>query len=88
MLFQNEDDIIEFYKARVKYFYSGAVDAVDFNDIKNVVRRSTNQMVAMKTNGQLREMVRANDTLSPEKPMAMFVANHIQVFTFLKKKYL
>ena len=76
---QDQESIIEFYKARVNYFYSGAVEAVDFNDIQSVIRKSTNQMIASKTESAIDELVWRNDSISPGKPMAMFVANHFEV---------
>ena len=63
----------------MNYFYSGAVEAVDFNDIKSVIRKSTNQMIASKTESAIDELVWRNHSISPRKPMAMFVANHFQV---------
>jgi serine protease inhibitor len=79
---QNEDPLIEFYKARVGYFYGGSVDVVDFSDIDNAIRDATNRRVAMKTDNRVKDAMH-HDHPVPEPPMAMFAANYFKVKSFL-----
>ena len=77
-ILQSEDPLIEFYKARVTYFYNGLVEKTDFDSLDGVIRNTTNRQVAMKTNFKILDMMH-HDHISPSKPMAAFGANHFQV---------
>ena len=70
--------MIEFYKARVRYFYNGLVEKTDFSSIDATIRNTTNRQVAMKTNFKVLDMMH-HDHISPSKPMAAFAANYFQV---------
>ena len=78
---QPEDPLIQFYKARVQYFYNGLVDKTEFESIDETIRNTTNRQVAMKTNFKILDMMH-HDHITPPKPMAAFAANFFQVYSW------
>jgi hypothetical protein len=77
--FKDEDPLIEFYKARVGYFYSGVVDPVNFDQLDTEVRSSTNQMINMKTVGQVPDFMYHDHLPAYAPPMISFAANYLEV---------
>ena len=78
--FQTEAPLIEFYKARIAYFYGGNVEMADFTNIDEVIRRETNRRVTMKTNNAVKDFMH-HDHPKPEAPMALFAANYFKVIS-------
>ena len=70
--FQDSEDLIEFYKARVKYFYQADVESVDFANIEQEIVGRLNQQT---------ELVSASEQqqLSAEPPLALLSGNFFQV---------
>ena len=75
--------MIEFYKARVAYFYGGNVDVSDFGDIDEVIRRETNRRVAMKSGNSVADFMH-HDHPKPQGPMALYAANYFKVINCLR----
>jgi len=74
---KTEDAVIEFYKARVAYFYGGNVDVADFGDIDEVIRRETNRRVSMKSGNSVADFMH-HDHPKPQGPMALYAANYFK----------
>lgn len=70
--------MIEFYKARVQYFYTGMVNRVDFDDIETEIKGAINRQVAMKTDQKVKEIFHHEHPM-PDPPMTFFAANYFQV---------
>ena len=60
------------------YFYSGSVDAVDFDRTDPELRNRTNRLVSMKTNGRVTDFMQ-HDHVTPEGPLTLFAANYFKV---------
>ena len=78
--FQNEEPVIEFYKARVGYFYSGLLDQVDFGALDLKIGRQINQMIGDKTGNVISDFMQNDEIPSYMPPMISFGANIFQVF--------
>ena len=72
--------MIEFYKARISYFYSGLLEQVDFNALDIKIRRQINQMLADKTNNAVPNFMGNDHIPSYLPPMISIGANIFQVF--------
>ena len=83
MSFQTKKPLIEFYKARIAYFYGGNVEMADFASIDEVIRRETNRRVAMKTDNVVRDFMH-HDHPTPEAPMALYAANYFKVVEIIE----
>ena len=77
--FQDEDPLIEFYKARVNYFYSGTVEEVEFDQLDSNMRTIINQMVTMKTGEKVSDFMHHDHLPKYQPPMISFGANFLQV---------
>ena len=73
-----EAPLIEFYKARIAYFYGGNVEMADFANIDEVIRRETNRRGTMKTDNAVTDFMH-HDHPKPEAPMALYAANYFKV---------
>ena len=71
--------MIEFYKARVGYFYSGLLDQVAFAALDLKISRQINQMVADKTNNVINNFMQNDRIPSYIPPMVSLGANIFQV---------
>ena len=78
-IFQDEEPVIEFYKARVGYFYSGLLDQVAFAALDLKISRQINQMVADKTNNVINNFMQNDRIPSYIPPMVSLGANIFQV---------
>ena len=76
---KDEDPLIEFYKARVNYFYSGSVEEVEFDQLDSNMRTVINQMVTMKTREKVQDFMYHNHLPKYLPPMISFGANFLQV---------
>ena len=71
--------MIEFYKARVGYFYSGLLDQVAFAALDLKISRQINQMIADKTNNVINNFMQNDRIPSYIPPMVSLGANVFQV---------
>ncbi len=71
--------MIEFYKARGAYFYSGIVEKIDFAMLDNEVRSRTDQLVNMKTEGLVPHFMHHDHIPNYPQPMIAFSANYFEV---------
>jgi capsule polysaccharide export protein KpsE/RkpR len=78
-IFQDEEPVIEFYKARVGYFYSGLLDQVAFAALDLKISRQINQMIADKTNNVINNFMQNDRIPSYIPPMVSLGANIFQV---------
>ena len=78
-IFQDEEPVIEFYKARVGYFYSGLLDQVAFAALDLKISRQINQMIADKTNNVINNFMQNDRIPSYIPPMVSLGANVFQV---------
>ena len=76
---KDEDPLIEFYKARVNYFYSGSVEEVEFDQLDSNMRSVINQMVTMKTREKVQDFMYHDHLPKYLPPMISFGANFLQV---------
>ena len=74
--------MIEFYKARVQYFYSGMVNQIDFANVEEEIKSAINNQVSMKTEGKVEEIFHHEHPM-PDPPMTFFAANFFQVSTIV-----
>ena len=74
--------MIEFYKARVQYFYSGMVNQIDFANVEEEIKTAINNQVSMKTEGKVEEIFHHEHPV-PDPPMTFFAANFFQVSTIV-----
>ncbi|KAK5650949.1 hypothetical protein RI129_001978 [Pyrocoelia pectoralis] len=74
---KNKGKLLNFYKERVKQFYDGHVEEVNFKEINDVVRRRTNLLVKRQTWGKVTEYLKDNN-LSVRPPLAAISANLFQ----------
>ena len=70
--FQDSEDLIEFYKARVKYFYQADVESVDFANIEQEIVGRLNQQTDLVSASEQQQ-------LSAEPPLALLSGNFFQV---------
>ena len=70
--FQDSEDLIEFYKARVKYFYEADVESVDFANIEQEMVGRLNQQTDLVSASEQQQ-------LSAEPPLALLSGNFFQV---------
>ncbi len=75
---QDEDPLIQFYKARVGYFYGGNVDVADFSEIDSVIRAETTRLAAMKTDNRVSDLM-GHDHPHMDPPMGLFGAAYFEV---------
>ncbi|XP_031336559.1 uncharacterized protein LOC116165931 isoform X4 [Photinus pyralis] len=74
---KNKGKLLNFYKERVKQFYDGHVEEVNFKEISDVIRRRTNLLVKRQTWGKVTEYLKDNN-LSVRPPLAAISANLFQ----------
>lgn len=70
--------ILDFYKERVKQFYDGHVEEIDFKVINDVVRRRTNLLIRKQTRGQLKQYL-GDTNFVMKGPLAALSMNIFQV---------
>ena len=70
--FQDAESLIEFYKARVKYFYGANVDSVNFANIEEEIAGRLNQDIDLLPPEQ-------REILSADSPLALVSGNYFQV---------
>ena len=70
--------MIEFYKARIGFFYDGVAEKLDFNNFENVVRDDVNAKVAMKSENEVPDFV-GHVHPHAKQPMTVFAANYFKV---------
>ena len=75
--------MIEFYKARVNYFYSGTVEEVEFDQLDSNMRTIINQMVTMKTGEKISDFMHHDHLPKYLPPMISFGANFLQVCKYV-----
>ena len=71
--------MIEFYRARIGYFYSGTIEQVEFDDLDENVRKPVNTMIDSKTEGQVDKFMNLNTMPGYLPPMISFGANFFKV---------
>ena len=76
---QEEEAVIEFYRARISYFYSGQLDQVDFKQLDVKIGQSTEQMIASKTNNDILNFMQGQRIPLYLPPLIAFGANFFQV---------
>ena len=76
--------MIEFYKARIGYFYSGQLEQVDFNQLDLKIGSLVEQMVASKTNNLVKDFMQNNRIPLYLPPMITFGANFFKVSEYLR----
>ena len=69
--FQDAESLIEFYKARVKYFYGANVDSVNFANIEEEIVGRLPQDIEL--------LPQQREILSADSPLALLSANYFQV---------
>ncbi|KAF5286389.1 hypothetical protein FQA39_LY16309 [Lamprigera yunnana] len=74
---KNKGKLLSFYKDRVKQFYDGYVEEVNFKEINDVIRRRTNLLVKRQTWGKISDYLKDNN-LSVRPPLAAVTANIFQ----------
>lgn len=70
--------ILDFYKERVRSFYDGHVEEVDFRFINDVVRRRTNLMIRKQTRGYMKQYL-GDTNFVLRGPLAALSMNIFQV---------
>ena len=70
--FQDAESLIEFYKARVKYFYGANVDSVNFANIEEEIAGRLPQDIDLLPQQQ-------REILSADSPLALLSTNYFQV---------
>lgn len=75
---QNKNKIIEFYKARIAYFYDGDTSVIDFDKVENHLRGEVDEKVSEDTKSPTQDFV-GGQSIHLEPPMAAFAANFFQV---------
>lgn len=76
--------ILDFYKERVRFFYDGHVEEVDFKFIKDVVKRRTNFMIKKQTRGYMQQYL-DETSFNLKGPLAALSMNIFQVCCIEKK---
>eukprot|EP00094_Tigriopus_californicus_P003673 TCALIF_03534-PA protein Name:"Similar to serpinb1 Leukocyte elastase inhibitor (Xenopus tropicalis)" AED:0.31 eAED:0.33 QI:0/0.12/0/0.55/1/1/9/0/922 len=71
---KNEDPLMEFYKARARYFYNGLIENVDYDQIEEEIKELINQMIFMKTKKRVKDFL-GHEHPHPVGPMSFFGAN-------------
>ena len=71
-------ELLNFYKDRVKFFYDGYVEEVNFTTISDIIRRRTNLFIKAKIPGSSSEYIHSN-TITLRPPLAAFTATIFQV---------
>ncbi|KAF5286166.1 hypothetical protein FQR65_LT12924 [Abscondita terminalis] len=74
---KSKGKLLQFYKERVKQFYDGYVEEVNFKEINDVIRRRTNLLVKRQTWGKFPEFLKDN-SLFVRPPLAAVAANIFQ----------
>lgn len=74
---KSHGELLNFYKGRVKFFYDGYVDEVNFTTISDIIRRRTNLFIKTKINGPSLEYLHSN-TITLRPPLAAFTATNFQ----------
>ena len=64
---EDESPLIEFYRARVDYFYSGTIEQIDFDQLNVNAGRLIDDMVARKTKDKIMDFM-AQDTIPAYAP--------------------
>lgn len=75
---KSKGKLLSFYKERVKQFYDGHVEEVNFREINDVIRRRTNLLVKRQTWGKIQEYLKDNN-IFVRPPLAAVSANIFQV---------
>ncbi len=71
--FQTEPDVLDFYKARINFFYNGNADKIDFEKFDQELKEKINSRDPQS--GKLVE----HFSFHSEKPMAVFSLNNLVV---------
>ena len=75
---EDESPLIEFYRARVDYFYSGTIEQIDFDQLNTNAGRLIDDMVSRKTQKKILNFM-AQDQIPPyAPPMISLGANAFQ----------
>ncbi|XP_018335148.1 filamentous growth regulator 23 [Agrilus planipennis] len=69
--------LLSFYKERVRHFYDGHVEEVNFTSISDVIRRRTNLLVKRYTWGKIHDYLKDN-AISARPPLAAVTASIFQ----------
>lgn len=76
--------ILDFYKERVRNFYDGHVEEVDFKIIKDVIKRRTNMMIKKQTRGYMQQYL-GETNFKLKGPLAALSMNIFQVVQLTPK---
>ena len=71
--------MIEFYRARINYFYSGTIQQIEFNQLDQNVRGNVDDMINTKTNGEMTNFMGSDTIPEYPPPMISFGANYLKV---------
>ena len=75
---EDESPLIEFYRARVDYFYSGTIEQIDFDQLNVNAGRLIDDMVARKTNDKIMDFMAQDQIPAYAPPMISLGANVFQ----------
>ncbi|KAF4518263.1 hypothetical protein B566_EDAN010409 [Ephemera danica] len=81
-LYSQQNDkgrLLDFYKARAGAFYDGIVQEVEFNEVSDVVRLRTNELVRTQTSEKVPNFLSNTATLRLRSPLAALSTNVFQM---------
>ena len=84
---QDESPLIEFYRARVNYFYSGTIEQIDFGELNMNARKLINDMMATKTKNQILNFMGQDIIPDYSPPMISLGANTFKAELQAEIKY-
>ena len=75
---QKEQDVLDFYKSRINFFYGANAEKINFDDFNSEVGDRINRMIETETSGNVNNFIQENEFIV-EKPMVAFAANYFKV---------
>ena len=75
---QTEPDVLEFYKARINFFYAGNADKIDFDNFDAEVKGKVDPLISEATSGKVESFLQQNH-FHVSKPMVALAANYFEV---------
>ncbi len=75
---QDKANLIEYYKARIAFFYGGVADSADFENAQEDIRDKLDMAIAAKTRGEVEHFAQGSH-LHPHRPMMLLGANYFKV---------
>ncbi|CAH1235565.1 unnamed protein product [Diabrotica balteata] len=82
---KNKGRILPFYKERVRAFYDGYVEEVNFSEIGDIIRRRTNLQVKKHSSGRIPEFL-TDMSVAGKPPLLGLSVNVFQIAVLLRPK--